>query len=438
MKLWPFSRKEVKGRSEGRFTQIQGLPPVQWSPQTAEALTTDGYQKCVIVARCVQVIAQGTASIPIKLSVNGKEQEKHAVLDLLNNPNPRQGHSTFIEEAVSFLKITGNSYVEIIKAGSKPKELWCWQPYHIKVKQPSKGMIPTEFIFDDGIPAHTRSWDVDRLTGYSDLLQLKTFNPRDYFCGLSQIVHSAFAIDQHNAASEWNMRMLQNCSVPTGALMSKQSLTEGQFNIFKKELEETYQGATNARRPMILSGDLTWVQMALSAMEMDWLNGKKVSAMEIAAAFGVPLQVIPIEGSQTFANYEQARQACYQDTVIPFAKTFWMDMSRWFSAMYDEKIEIIPDVGMLEATAPSRNAQMTSLESCKFMTINEKRKIMGLPPITDTPDADRLMSSNGSPLPTAGEKEELERQAKEEANQDMEDEDLKTRVKHHMELLQIS
>lgn len=409
--MWPFTKRETKGGSLG-VSMVGGLPSVRWSERTARTYSTEGYERCVIVSRCVQVLARSVASIPIRIEIGGEAQENHPLLDLLAKPNPTMAQRAFMESVVAFHQITGCSYVEVLKAGSQPKELWPWMPFAMKVAAPDKGMLPLGFVYDDGVASHKRTWEVDKLTGASDMLQLKTFNPADPFYGLSPIANAAYAADQHNEANAWNMRMLQNASVPSGAIMSKGNLTPAQFASFKEEMEETYQGSKNARRPMVLSGDLSWVPMSLSPLEMDWLNGKNLSAREICAAFGVPTQVIPIQGDQTFANYEQARMALWQDTVIPLGLSIYDDMSRWFSLMYGEDLSIVMELDEVPALEPARKEKWTAVSTATFLTTNEKREAVGYEPLEDTPMADRvLLPGTMQPMPTAAEQAEKDAQA---------------------------
>lgn len=412
MRLWPFGTKDREAKSMAARTEITGLPAVRWSERSARTFASEGYERCVIVGRCVQLVARSISSIPIKIEINEKEVEDHPAALLLQKPNPKQGRRSFIEQVVAFHQITGSTYVEALSAGGQPKELWSWEPYCIKVVAPDVGMIPIAYVYDDGTPSHKRSWSVDKLTGESELLQIKTFHPQDMWYGLSPIANCAFAADQHNEANTWNMKMLQNTCVPPGALMSKMPLTEKQFQLFKQEVSETYSGALNARRPMVLSGDISWQAMALNAQEMDWLEGKNVSAREIAGAFGVPTQCIPIQGDQTFANYEQARLALWQDTVIPLGRSIYEDLSRWLSAMYGEDICVELDLDQVPALEPARKEKYLMVNAATFLTTNEKREQVGLEPIEDTPMADRiLVTGNQQPMPTADEQKAKDDQA---------------------------
>jgi len=65
-------------------------------------------------------------------------------------------------------------------------------------------------------------------------------------------------------------------------------LSAHQFDRLKRELDDTYTGAANAGRPMLLEGGLDWKPMSLTPKDMDFLEAKHTAAREIALAFGVP------------------------------------------------------------------------------------------------------------------------------------------------------
>lgn len=57
--------------------------------------------------------------------------------------------------------------------------------------------------------------------------------------------------------------------------------------------------------------------MSFSPRDMGIVSGKRLSQLDVCQVLRVPPQIIGIEGSQTFANYEQARAAFYEDGSHP-------------------------------------------------------------------------------------------------------------------------
>jgi HK97 family phage portal protein len=132
----------------------------------------------------------------------------------------------------------------------------------------------------------------------------------------------------HNAASAWNLALLENAARPSGALVydpgEASSLTTEQFDRLKAELEQAFSGAANAGRPMLLEGGLKWQSLSLSPADMDFAELKAAAARDIALALGVPPMLLGLPGDNTYANYKQANRALWRLTLLPLTgKILW-------------------------------------------------------------------------------------------------------------------
>jgi phage portal protein BeeE len=101
-----------------------------FTPRYYEQLADEGYQRNVIVFRCVNLIARGLGSVPWLLYRNGSDQEleRHPLLTLLNCPSPHQAGSAFMEAVVSHLLLSGNAYVEAVLDNYGVQELYALRP----------------------------------------------------------------------------------------------------------------------------------------------------------------------------------------------------------------------------------------------------------------------------------------------------------------------
>jgi HK97 family phage portal protein len=110
---------------------------------------------------------------------------------------------------------------------------------------------------------------------------------------------------------------------------------------------------------------------------MDWLAGKDLSARDIALAFHVPAQLIGINGSLTFSNFEQARLALYDDAVLPLLDHVKDELNNWLAPQFGGDLCIGYDINRIEALAPRRQQILDRLIGADFLTINEKRDALG-------------------------------------------------------------
>jgi HK97 family phage portal protein len=370
------------------FAQAVGLGKVKWMNRDAREYAKEGYQKNVVAFRCVQLIARAAGSLPLLVKIGDQDApDNHPLRLLLNRPNPMQGGATFIEGVVGFRLITGNTYIERLGPdGKPPKELWTWTPYEMKVVASDAHGLPAGYVWTKD--QETQTWEADAISGQSDILHWKTFHPTNQWYGLSPLEAAAYAIDQHNMAGEWNMRMLQNSAEPSGVLSTDQTISEPKFKQLLERMKRQ-TGPRNARKAMILEGGLKWQQTALSPRDMDWSKGKELSAQDIASTYGVPLQLIPIPGSQTFANYEQARGALYEDEVLPLMDNLLDELNNWLSPQYGDRVKLSIDIDAVPALEPRRKERWVAVQAADWLTPNEKREATGYEsfdhPLMDVP-----------------------------------------------------
>lgn len=389
----PMDMKLSSAQQEGRFDQF----------------VRDGYKHNVIVYRCINLIARALSSVPLVLyrqeyylnhNQISKEHEieTHPVLDLLNAPSPMISGSNFMEHLVNYLLLSGNGYIEAIVDGDGiPVGLKLHRPDRVRVME--KGYMTMHDGYDGSIgsaPAHCLHFiHKDIISGRSNMLHIKLFNPLNDRYGLSPMEAAAHAIDQHNAVGGHNLALLRNGGRPSGALMLKQGayglgLSEMQRDTLKGELKTILEGRDNAGRVMVLEGDFEWKEMGMTPKDLDFAEGKNIAAREICQAFGVPPMLAGVPGDATFANYKEARFHLWEDTVLPLLDSIVAELNAWLLPYYDTNLKFSYDLDSIQALAPKREMAWAKVESAAFLTINEKRQAVGYGPITN---GDQLFNS---------------------------------------------
>jgi len=364
---------------------IFGDEEPEWSNKDYNTIARESYCKNVVAHRCISMIAKNVASIPIKLFINKGEKKQqvdsHGLLDVIRQPNPFIGGKDFIEEFISYSLISGESYILSIRnAIGQPVELHCIRPDMIKIRYDKSGN-KQGYVYIAG--ENKILYKIDKITGMSDILMLKNFHPLYRDKGVSQVEAALNSIDQHNQASKWNQTLLQNSARPSGALIMSQGnmLTQKQYEQLKEQIQDCFAGVNNNGKPILLEGGLEWKELALTPKDMDFIESKNTAAREIALALGVPPQLLGIPGDNTYSNFQEARLAFWEDTILPLASRAYELLANWFSKMYDEDIELTLDADQVSALSAKREALWTRLEQASFLTIDEKRAMLGFPPM---------------------------------------------------------
>jgi len=346
-----------------------------WTPRDYGALAREGFQKNAVVHRAVRLVAEAAASLPLVLKAEGRELASHPLLSLLTRPNPREGGQRFLESLYGHLMVSGNAYVEAASVEGSPRELHALRPDRMRVVPGPDGW-PAAYEYAVG--AQTIRFAVSAGEAVPPILHLTLFHPADDHYGLSPMEAAATALDIHNAAGAWNKALLDNAARPSGALVvGGAALTDAQFDGLKGELENNYQGAGNAGRPLLLEGGLDWKPLSLSPKDMDFVEAKAAAAREIALAFGVPPLLLGLPGDSTHANYAEANRAFYRQTVIPLVKRTAEALAHWLAPAYGEALQLEPDLDAIEALADERESLWRRVSAAAFLSEDEKREAVG-------------------------------------------------------------
>jgi HK97 family phage portal protein len=357
-----------------------------WSARNYSKFSEEAYTKNVIAYRCISMIAASVASINWCLhkhdDVENLQIKNHPLLRLLDKPSPLTAGNLFFESLASYKLIGGNCYILAV-GENEPKELYALRPDRVSIITDDKG-ITTAYQYKVG--QNIVNYPVDRLTGKSKILHIKNFHPTNDHYGLSAVEAAAFSIDQHNNSSMWNQALLQNGAKPSGALIVKGGkdasgyLNDEQFLRLKKQIEDQYSGAANAGRPLLLEGGLEWKEMSMSPKDMDFIEAKHSAARDIALAFGVPPQLLGIPGDNTYGNLVEARLAMWEQTILPMVDDFVSHLNNWLVPMFrgSKDLKISYDADKISALASKREKLWSNLQNADFLTVNEKRKMLGL------------------------------------------------------------
>ena len=368
--------REGKASRTGPLMALYGAGRPKWTDRTYAALAREGFEKNAIVYRAVRMVAEAAASVPWLMFDGRQEIVDHPFLDLMRMPNLREAGPVFLESLLGHLYVSGNAYVEAVCIDGQPRELYALRPDRMRVV-PGRNGWPE--AYDYALGGENVRFTLG--SGFSPILHLKLFHPLDDYYGLSPLNAAQTALDIHNAASSWNKALLDNAARPSGALVyngqNGAGLSEEQFERLKAELAESYEGARNAGRPLILEGGLDWKPLSMSPKDMDFMEAKLAAARDIALALGVPPLVLGLPGDNTFANYQEANRAFWRQTVIPLVARTQKAFEHWLAPVYGAGFRFEYNVDRIEALSADRAAEWTRLDKATFLTQDEKREAAG-------------------------------------------------------------
>lgn len=379
--IWPQRKGPVPPAPAERksFTlfSLSELGADQVPAKGSVALTREGVMRNPIVYRCVRLIAGNAARVRFQVREQGQRLTDHPLLELLARPNSRSSGQQWLEEVYTHLLISGNAYIRAVLDQGQVRGLFTLRPDRMRVIAGKDGW-PEAYAYAAGNASQRFSLSTEPVP---QILHLRLFHPLDDHYGLSPLSAAQTGIEIHNAAAAWNRALLENAARPSGALVysgETGSLTADQFERLKSELENTFQGASNAGRPLVLEGGLDWKTMALSPREMDFIEAKHAAAREIALALGVPPMLLGLPGDNTFANYAEANKALWRQTVVPLVTQVAQGLGNWLAPALGGSPELEARLEEIEALAEDRNALWARVGQADFLSDDEKRSLLGI------------------------------------------------------------
>ncbi|WP_116652874.1 phage portal protein [Pelagibacterium sediminicola] len=339
------------------------------------ALANEGFARNPVAYRCVRLVAESAARVPLEVADGNAVLTEHPLLGLLARPNPREDGKALLESVYAYLQIAGNAYLDAAIVDGVVKGLYGLRPDRMTVIAGRDGW-PTGYAYTAGGRTARLMLDTAPI---ARVLHLTLFNPLDDHYGQAPLDAAQGSLETHNAATAWNRALLENAARPSGALVynaGSGNLTEDQYQRLKGELEEGFAGALNAGRPMVLEGGLDWKAIALTPKDMDFLEAKNAAAREIALAFGVPPMLLGIPGDNTYANYAEASRALWRQTVIPLVTKVLAALNHWLSPAFDGAA-LVPDFDVIEALAADRKLDWERVGNAAFLSDDEKRELLG-------------------------------------------------------------
>jgi len=355
-----------------------------YSVQFSEAFARNPY-----VYRCANLRASAVSSIhPLLLDDDGNEisNKNHPLYKLLKRPSRMRSWRDLVYDVEVNLAIGGNAFLYIIK-GIAPSEIWGLEPSKISY-------VPTQDTFDP-VSEWTYSNGASVMTIYPDDLVHVHLTPRPgHVLGMSPLEPAALSITNQTSAREWNCSMMTNGAKPSLSISVPDTMSADMFNTFSSRLRGAFSGASNTGSIMVLDGGKTVTPLGLSAVDMDYNAGIMVNAREIASAMSVPPELIGDSANKTYSNAQEANKEFAQHTVIPQLDIIMDSLSAYLCPYYDDVASISYDKSDVAELKGSMAERMTAVQTSTFLTVNEKRALMGYDSVG--PDGDVVLMPMGN------------------------------------------
>jgi HK97 family phage portal protein len=284
-------------RSEDRTLAQPSLQPLfTYSPIGTITPSTAPLNPDVYAA--TRVLSDAAASCPLivyRRRGDGERQRASGrTAELLRAPAEGMTQASFVSTVMAHLLLWGNCFLGKYRdADGRVEQLIPMDPSQVAVER-RKGRI----VFTVSSVGQTREYGLD------DLIHIKSLST-DGLAGLSPIRAMRAALELNEATRTASTALFQNNARPSGILSMDHRVNADQAQIVKGQWNTGHAGE-NAGGIAVVSGEIHFTPVAMSADDAQFIEARRLTATEIARAFRIPAWMISAgdASSQTYSNVE--------------------------------------------------------------------------------------------------------------------------------------
>lgn len=377
-----------KDTTVGAALPTQGfLPMLGGTPSATGLLISQGTAMAVsAVYACVSIRAQDVARCTPRLvrtnpkSGTVEQIREHDVAELFKRPNKQQTWYEFCEQTEIAFLLRGNGYAAIRRSSrAEVQDLIPINPDAVMVLESYNGDIfynvnrigLWQLAMLRDFPVSIPEEDIFHLRGLS-------FNA---LVGASTIGLARDAIGVSMGLEQQAARWMANGARPSGVLEAKKALTDAAAKRLKANWDDFKSGLQNTGQTVILEEGLTFKELALTSVDLAFMEQRKFGVVEICRYYDVPpyklgateLRGIDIEE----INNEYVSGCIMRDLErleTKIEQVFDLDR-QGIEVKFDERV-------LLRSATKVRFANnRIALGGAAFATVNEVRAGEQLPPV---------------------------------------------------------
>ncbi len=266
--------------------------------------------------------AQATPEVMRKVDMQQAEPIEHPALQLIAQPDPLVMGSLFWAWVVQDYKLFGNTYIRKIRSSTRGTVTALQFLPQDMVRPVGNGTNPlTHYVYTtDG-----RSFDIP----VSDIIHIRYGRePSDIRLGRSPVTAVLREIATDNTASTTAWGLLSNGAMPSlivgpDAKDASVDLSMDDARQVKRQLHEDLSG-DGSGGIVVMTGPYKMDRVSLTPSELALDSVRRVPEERICSALGINPMVLGLGSGlerSTYANYERAQQAAWEDGMVPLLRT---------------------------------------------------------------------------------------------------------------------
>lgn len=395
---------EIRKKQARNPLNLQMIGALELMGTNQAVYIKDGYKLNPSIYSIVNWITKKAATIKWILFQDDEKIDDHPFLDLLNNPNPHQGKSEFIENLIGFKLITGESFLHSLslRTGDKkglPAELHILPPPNISVKVNSFGE-PVKYVLRVGA--------TQTEINAGEMIWFKYWNPSTTdMRGMSPIEAGRRVVTQSNDAYLAALKLLQNLGAQGILTLDDpdiDNMDEAELEKWEQRYYEKYGTSENYGKIMVSNIKTAWTQIGLKATDLALIESQKMSLRDMCNIYNLSSQIFNDPDNKTYNNVREAKRAGILDVIIPELELIVGEFNRFLTIKYGENLRLDFERNFYEIKEDEK-ALVETLVPAWWLTPNRRLERMGEPTSEDPLMDEIYIPQNLMPLGIEGDQE---------------------------------
>ncbi len=351
---------------------------------------------------CLKILSEAVGKLPLKLLQHTEDggvvkAYKHSLYNVLScKPNPYMTATHFWSTVEYARNHYGNSYVWITGAGQNTN-LWYLSPECVEVWIDDRGLFGTEnalwYIYN--CEKNGKRYKIP----YDSIMHFKNSASLNGIEGISVRDQLSGTIGGALKSQKMLNGLFENAFTAKAVVQYTGNINDSLVKTFVQNIEEYATGKIeDVKRIIPIPAGTTLTTLNTNLADNQFIELKKYSALQIAAAFGIkPNQINDYEKS-SYASAEAQQLAFYVDTLLYILKQYEEEISNKLLTDNDVANGYYPKFNVSVILRADLKTQIESLRNAvqgSLYTPNEARVFLDKPSV---PGGDKLLC-NGTMLP---------------------------------------
>ena len=335
------------------------------------------------VRTVVSFLARNIAQLGLALYERVGDSDRQRINDsplaqLLRQPNPWTTRYRFIQSLVCDFAIYDNAYwLKVVEDGRR--SLFRIPPTLIT---PAGDDWLTPSAFEVRGNRGTRTYPA------SDVVYFRGYGlERD--AGISPLEALRRTLREEWTGSEMREQIMRNGARMSGYLVRPQDApdwSEAARDRFKRSWQSQYTGnGPGAGGTPILEDGMTFTPVSQTAKDLQYIEARKLTREEVAAAYFVPPPMVGILDNATFSNITEQHKMLYQDTLGPWLTMITEEIELQLISDYEtDPAKFYVEFNLREKLTGSFEERADAIQKSvggPTMTVNEARALDNRPPV---------------------------------------------------------